>query len=296
MRTLLLLLLGSLLYVSAAAQSATDAPESLTVEVFSARTVHAVTVTPIGNAGSMQSCEKCPALSVVAPFSVNVASSRLELSSGAHATRLHLNGSFRIKIPKTESTAAAAGMWTIEPHAGGLRVLLTMPSERYLAAALNGEASPDEPVESLKAMAVAMRTFAIENSRRHASEGFNLCDSTHCQSLRIGTSRAEVERAVLETAGETLWFNRQRAAVYYSQNCGGTTEDVRNEWPSIRASYLTHIQTRIAYVTRMLHGTRSFLSINSTSYLESRAGTRQTTSIPSASASALPVAGRLRCR
>ena len=163
----------------------------------------------------------------------------MELSSGAHATRLHLNGSFRIKIPNTESAVAAAGIWTIEPHAGGLRVLLTMPSERYLAAALNGEASPDEPVESLKAMAVAMRTFAIENSRRHASEGFNLCDSTHCQSLRIGTTRAEVERAVRETAGETLWFNQRRAAVYYSQNCGGTTEDVRNVWPSIRASYLT---------------------------------------------------------
>ena len=108
-----------------------------------------------------------------------------------------------------------------------------------MAAALNGEASPDEPVESLKAMAVAMRTFAIENSRRHASEGFNLCDSTHCQSLRIGTTRAEVERAVRETAGETLWFNQQRAAVYYSQNCGGTTEDARNVWPSIRATYLT---------------------------------------------------------
>ena len=240
MQALLLILLGSLLCVSAAAQSATDASESLTVEVFSTQTLHAVTITPTGRTGTMQSCENCTEQSVVAPFSASVANGRLELSSGAHATRLHLNGSFRIKIPNTESTAvAAAGMWTIEPHASGLRVLLTMPSERYVAAALNGEASPDEPVESLKAMAVAMRTFAIENSRRHASEGFNLCDSTHCQSLRIGTTRAEVEQAVRETAGETLWFNQRRAAVYYSQNCGGTTEDASNVWPTVRATYLT---------------------------------------------------------
>ena len=84
-------------------------------------------------------------------------------------------------------------------------MLLTLPSENYVMAALNGEAAPDEPMASLKAMAISMRTFALENAGRHRAEGFDLCDSTHCQALRLGKVRPEVERAVRETAGETLW-------------------------------------------------------------------------------------------
>jgi stage II sporulation protein D len=118
----------------------------------------------------------------------------------------------------------AAGKWTITWRQDGLRVLLTLPSEDYVVAALNGEAAPDEPLASLKAMAISMRTFALVNANRHGTEGFGLCDSTHCQALRLGRARPEVERAVRETAGETLWFDGQRAQVYYTQHCGGMSE------------------------------------------------------------------------
>ena len=116
------------------------------------------------------------------------------------------------------------GKWTIAWRRDGLRVLLTLPSENYVVAALNGEAAPDEPMASLKAMAISMRTFALLNANRHHAEGFGLCDSTHCQALRLGKARPEVERAVRETAGETLWFGGRRAHVYYTQHCGGMSE------------------------------------------------------------------------
>ena len=101
--------------------------------------------------------------------------------------------------------AMARGRWTIAWRRNGLRVLLSMPSENYVAAALNGEAAPDEPMASLKAMAISIRTFALVNEDRHHAEAFGLCDSTHCQALRLGQARPEVEMAVRETAGETLW-------------------------------------------------------------------------------------------
>jgi len=105
-------------------------------------------------------------------------------------------------------------------------------------AALNGEAAPDEPMASLKAMAISIRTFALLNASRHHAEGFGLCDSTHCQALRLGKARPEVEQAVRETAGETLWFGGQRAHVYYTQHCGGMSEAADNVWPQVRSSYL----------------------------------------------------------
>ena len=73
---------------------------------------------------------------------------------------------------------------------------------------------------------------------RHSAEGFGLCDSTHCQALRLGKARPEVERAVRETAGETLWFGGQRAHIYYTQHCGGMSEAAGDVWPAEHASYL----------------------------------------------------------
>jgi stage II sporulation protein D len=87
-------------------------------------------------------------------------------------------------------------------------------------------------------MAISMRTFALENANRHHAQGFGLCDSTHCQALRLGKPRPEVERAVRETAGDTLWSGNQRAHIYYTQHCGGRSESAAAVWPDEQASYL----------------------------------------------------------
>jgi stage II sporulation protein D len=91
----------------------------------------------------------------------------------------------------------------------------------------------------LKAMAIAVRTYALENADRHRNEGFGLCDSTHCQVLKFGQQSAQVERAVQETAGETLWYDGRRATVFYTQNCGGQSEAARSAWPGVGAQYLS---------------------------------------------------------
>jgi stage II sporulation protein D len=200
-------------------------PESahlLTVELFSTRTVKTLTATQLGQ---------------LAPTQIDWAPNGLRLSSGTTVKQLSLSGSMHMRTGDAQEIAAA-GRWTITWQPGGLRVLLTLPSENYVIAALNGEAAPDEPIASLKAMAISIRTFALANANRHSDEGFGLCDSTHCQALRLGKARPEVERAVRETAGETLWFGGQRAHVYYTQHCGGLSEAADDVWPAEQASYL----------------------------------------------------------
>ncbi len=150
---------------------------------------------------------------------------------------LNLSGRFRVQADGGEAVVAA-GKWTISSQHDGLRVLLKLPSEDYVIAALSGEAAPDEPMASLKAMAISMRTFALVNANRHRAEGFGLCDSTHCQALRLAKPRPEVEQAVRETAGETLWSGGERAHIYYTQHCGGTSESASAVWPEEKADYL----------------------------------------------------------
>jgi len=204
----------------AATAPAPQSARELTVELFSTRTLKSLTVTPLG-----QQVEWAP--------------DGLRLSSGTPVKQISLGGSFRVRAgPGDPQEISAAGRWTIAWRRDGLRVLLTLPSEDYVIAALNGEAAPDEPMASLKAMAISIRTFAMENASRHNAEGFGLCDSTHCQALRLGKARPEVERAVRETAGETLWFGGRRAHVYYTQHCGGMSEAAAGVWPAEHAAYL----------------------------------------------------------
>ena len=205
----------------AARAPAPESARSLTVELFSARVVKTLTATRLGQPK---------------PLQIDWAPDGLRLSSGATVKEVALSGSYRMR--KDAEEVSAAGRWTVGWQRDGLRVLLTMPSENYVVAALNGEAAPDEPMASLKAMAISIRTFALENANRHSAEGFGLCDSTHCQALRLGNARTEVVRAVHETAGETLWFGGQRAHVYYTQHCGGMSEAAGDVWPAEHASYL----------------------------------------------------------
>lgn len=221
-------------------QEGEQSARALTVEIFSARRIASLTVTPVGKNETVRMCSSCRQKVVAAPFTARVRSDAVAVSFGEPARKIELGGAFRIK-PDGADAVTAAGVWKLTVARGKLRVLLTMDSERYVVLVLRGEAGAKEPLESLKAMAVVARTFALENADRHGKDGFNLCDSTHCQALRFGQPSAAVERAVLETAGETLWYGDRRARVFYTQNCGGQTEDASQAWGIPREPYLaTH--------------------------------------------------------
>jgi stage II sporulation protein D len=118
-----------------------------------------------------------------------------------------------------------------------LHVVLTLPSERYVAAVLNAEAAPNEPEQSLQALAIVARTYALNGNHFTPLPGqppAGLCDSTQCQAMRLGPVSSAIEQAVEATAGETLWFGGRRAEAFFSQCCGGLTEDGGAVWPKLR--------------------------------------------------------------
>jgi len=117
-------------------------------------------------------------------------------------------------------------------------VLASVPLEDYVAAALEGESAVFHQTESLKAMAVAIRTYAVHFRGRHHSEGFDMCDSTHCQALNFSGATAAVRAAVDATRGQMLWYQAEPAATYYHQDCGGTLAAGNEVWPDLQAPYL----------------------------------------------------------
>jgi len=111
-----------------------------------------------------------------------------------------------------------------------------VPLEVYVARVLAGEGEPNAPEATQQALAVAIRTFAVVNRGRHGSEGFDLCDSTHCQVPRA--ANASSRAAALATAGRILTYQGQPAEVFYSASCGGRSEAVADLWPKARLPYL----------------------------------------------------------
>ena len=102
--------------------------------------------------------------------------------------------------------------------------------ETYVARVLVGEAAPQSPPAALEALAIAIRTFAIVNRNRHNADGFDVCDTTHCQVVRPATTAA-TERAANATAGLVLMRDGMPVPVYYSASCGGYTEVPSAVWP-----------------------------------------------------------------
>jgi stage II sporulation protein D len=152
--------------------------------------------------------------------------------------QIFAGGSLRV-TDDTGITHTATGLWHLRAkrEQNYLDVVLTLPSERYVAAVLNAEASPNEPVQSLQALAILARTYALNGKHYMAQAGHfaaDLCDSTECEAMLLQSSSQNVNDAVRSTAGETLWFGTRRAEVFFSQDCGGTTEDAASVWPSLR--------------------------------------------------------------
>jgi stage II sporulation protein D len=127
----------------------------------------------------------------------------------------------------------------IERRAGRVLVTVTMPLEEYVASVLMAESGDFENVESQKAMAVAARTYAVRFLGQHATEGFDFCDTTHCQVFGWKGANAAVREAVSATRGELLRFEGKLAQTFYHQSCGGTTAAAREAWPTVTEAYLT---------------------------------------------------------
>jgi stage II sporulation protein D len=104
-----------------------------------------------------------------------------------------------------------------------------MPLEEYVAHVLAGEAAPRSTRAVLEALAITVRTFALANRGRHAHDGFDLCDLTHCQVLRPPYESAHAAAAA--TRGLVLAAQGAPAQVFYTASCGGRSERPSNVWP-----------------------------------------------------------------
>ena len=105
----------------------------------------------------------------------------------------------------------------------------SLAMDAYIAQVLAGEGQPRAGDAAQQALAITARTFALSNLNRHRREGFDLCDTTHCQVVRPATDTTR--RAAAATSGRALLTGGQPASVFYSAWCGGRAERASQVWP-----------------------------------------------------------------
>jgi SpoIID/LytB domain protein len=101
--------------------------------------------------------------------------------------------------------------------------------EDYVGRVVAAEGQPWARPAAMQALAIAARTFTVANRGRHDAEGFDVCDTTHCQVLRASTAASRA--AAVATSGRVLLRQGAVAPVHYSAWCGGHTEVASRVWP-----------------------------------------------------------------
>jgi stage II sporulation protein D len=118
---------------------------------------------------------------------------------------------------------------------------------------MRAESTVESEPEALKAIAIAIRTYALKNSGRHATQGYDFCSTTHCQRFVVrdpngltATSAlvdSRISAAVRATEGQVLFDNHDRPIdAYFGASCGGETANIRDLWGATPASYLLGVR------------------------------------------------------
>jgi stage II sporulation protein D len=198
-----------------------------------------VVVAPAPRA-TLRLCGSCEARVLLGATTIQARGNGIELTVGGATQRvaqIWLAGDFTLSAHG--ETLTMQHPMSIAPRNGVLILAVTLPLESYVERVVASESDAQDSVETMKALAIVARSFALHETHGHS--GYDLCDSTHCQLLRWRESRnSRAEAATLATAGETLWFHGQRALAYFGKDCGGRTASPSEVWPSARAvSYLS---------------------------------------------------------
>lgn len=114
------------------------------------------------------------------------------------------------------------GRLEVRRHSSELQLIVEMDRELAVASILAAEAADALPLEALRAQAIVARSYMLALNGRH--EGFDMCDSTHCQKLGAPPApNSAAAKAALATKGEVLTYRGKIIPALYSANCGGHT-------------------------------------------------------------------------
>lgn len=152
-----------------------------------------------------------------------------------------------------DQTAPRDSKSSIKVHLVTANTTRELALEDYVTGVMQTEGSMETEAEALKALAVAIRTYAVKNRGRHAGAGYDFCSTTHCQrfgprdrginpTVREGAADRMLE-AVRATTGQVLFdVHNQVVDSYFGASCGGRTANFGTLWGKTSPEYLRGVR------------------------------------------------------
>lgn len=116
-------------------------------------------------------------------------------------------------------------------NAGKVTVVNAVDLEEYLYGVIRNEVSTWWPMESLKAQAIAARTYALNQMKESKGKDYDVQADVSSQVYGgIFSEKWRTNRAVDQTRGEVLTYNGAIFPTFFHATCGGSTFDAANLW------------------------------------------------------------------
>ena len=123
------------------------------------------------------------------------------------------------------------GRVLVVPTAKGVTAVNYVDLEQYLYSVLGKEMGKGWPVETLKAQAVAARSYALYQRQRGGKGAYDLGNDQGWQVYEgIADESAGTQTAVAATAGQVLISNGQIIEAVFHSSAGNCTENVEDVW------------------------------------------------------------------
>ena len=141
-----------------------------------------------------------------------------------------------------EKTPYRDGIMLLAKTDGTMTVSSYITLEHYVYGVLNSELGYGNPIEALKAQAVAARSYGELNLGKHSAQGFDLCCSTDCQVYKgYSDEHPQTNEAVDETRGEMIYCDGKPVMAFYFKNSGGYTQNAEDVWAN-KEPYLKAVE------------------------------------------------------
>ncbi|PLX17422.1 MAG: hypothetical protein C0601_07630 [Candidatus Muiribacterium halophilum] len=123
------------------------------------------------------------------------------------------------------------GRFLLYKRSNKINVINVLSMKYYLYGVIGKELLTSSPFESMKTLSVVCRTYALKNRNKHGSQGFDLCNTTHCQVYDgYDAETQQIRDAVDSTEGLIIKYDDELISAYHFSACGGATANNEDVW------------------------------------------------------------------
>jgi SpoIID/LytB domain protein len=170
----------------------------------------------------------------------------IETAAGEMAVEpgeLKLTGAAPIQVERIvnmDKTHTYLGTFEIKKKTNGdIQVINLVDIETYLRGVVPSESISTWPIESLKAQAVAARTYALYHyTTAPSSRPYHVDDTARFQVYTgLDHVKPSTDQAVAETDSEVMMYNNKLIIAYFHAYSGGRTDSAKNIFKQNDAPY-----------------------------------------------------------